>query len=199
MRCPACDVENAAGATVCTSCGKNMTQPAGAAPAQVFAAPPAKGRRLSRLAVFALLAAALAPSLQVLRDQAGGPLFAHLAIKTHFFATKGYLFLMVLDTGATVLFVAAAIAAVVALAQVLIRSDLRGGALAVGGLLLAVGGMAAGTYATFMPGQAGILIRAFGSGGDSYVWQTTVIVLAAAVVCEIVLAFVRPRPAAPPA
>ena len=192
MRCPACDVENAAGATVCTSCGKNMTQPAGAAPAQVFAAPPAKGRRLSRLAVFALLAAALAPSLQVLRDQAGGPLFAHLP-------GKGYLLLMVLDTGATVLFVAAAIAGVVALAQVLIRSDLRGGALAVGGLLLAVGGMAAGTYATFMPGQAGILIRAFGSGGDSYVWQTTVIVLAAAVVCEIVLAFVRPRPAAPPA
>lgn len=192
MRCPACDAENPAGATVCIACGKSMTQPADAAPAQVPPAPAPKRRRLSRLAVFALLAAAVAPLLQVLRDMAGGPLLAR-------FAGRSYLFLMGLDTGATVLFAAAIIASIVALAQVLRRSDLRGGALAVGGLLLAVAGMAAGTYAVFMPGNAGALLRAFGGGGDSYVWETTVIVLATAVVCEIVLAFVRPRPTAPAA
>jgi len=186
MRCPACDADNPEGATACTSCGKSIPQAAEptSAPGPV-AAPPSR-KRLSRLAVFALLAAALAPTLQVQRDFAGGPLLLR-------FTGPSYLLLMGLDTAANVLFVAAVIASIVALAQVILRPDLRGGALAVAGLLLAVGGVVGGTYAALMRGQAGVLLRAMGGGAGVYIWQTTVIVLAAAVVCEIVLAFVRPR------
>lgn len=195
MRCPACGAENPEGATLCASCGKAIAQAPEAAPAQAPAAPP--GKRLSRLAVFAAIAVAVAPWLQVMRDEAGGNAFARLAAKSHAVAAKGYLVLTVLDTGATVLFALAIIASLVAFAEVLRRADLRGGALALAALLLAVGGMAAGTYGLFMPGYAGDLLRSLGGGSGSYVWHTTAIILAAAIVIEIVLLLVRPRTPTP--
>lgn len=180
MRCPACTVENAEGATVCASCGKDMTAAADAPAAQAApASAPAAGRRLSRLAVLALIAASIAPSMQVQRDLAGGRYFGTLA--------KNPMFLMGLDVGANVLFAIAIIAGIVALAQVIRRSDLRGGALAVGGLVLALGGMASSTYGSSLEGRAGELLRAMGGGSETYVWRTTVIVLGAAVLSEIVL------------
>jgi len=179
MRCPACNAENVEGATVCASCGKNMPQAAAPSAAETSAAQP-RGRRLSKIAVFALIAGAIAPSLQVLRDSAGG----------HWLSAdpaKSYLVLTILDSGATVLLLAAIVAGLVALAQVISRPNLRGGALAVGGLILGVGGMAGSMYGNAMSGPAGEVLSAMGGGGGIYVWQTTAVIAGAAIVAEIVV------------
>jgi len=187
MRCPACNAENAEGATVCASCGKNMPQAAAPSAAETAAAQPAarpKGRRLSKIAVFALIAAAIAPSMQVLRDSAGG----------HWVSAdpaKSYLVLTILDSGATVLLLAAIVAGLIALAQVVVRSgELRGAALAVGGLILGVGGMLGSMYGNAMSGAAGEVLSAMGGGGGIYVWQTTAVMAGAAIVAEIVVSLV---------
>jgi len=184
MRCPACDAENAEGATTCASCGKGMVQAGTSSVAAPQATARTKSRRLSKFAVFALLAAAIAPSMQVMRDSAGG----------HWLSadpTKSYIILMALDSGAVVLLVAAIIASLVALAQVIARPALRGGAVAVGALILAVGGMAGGLFGSTTPGALGEMLTAMGGGGGLYIWKTTAVIAGAAIVAEIVIALAR--------
>ncbi len=181
MRCPACDAENAEGAKTCVSCGKSMVQAETPSAAAARPAARAKGRRLSKLALFALIAAAIAPSMQVMRDSAGG----------HWLSadpSKSYIVLTILDSGAVVLFVAAIIASLIALAQVIARPGLRGGALAVGALILAVAGMAGGLFGFAAPGALGDVLRAMGGGGGLYIWKTTAVIAGAAIVAEIVVA-----------
>jgi hypothetical protein len=140
----------------------------------------AKGRRLSKLAVFALIAAGIAPSMQVMRDSAGG----------HWLSAdpaKSYVVLTALDSGALVLFVAAIIASLVALAQVIARPALRGGALAVGAGILAAAGMAGGLFGPTTGGALGAALNAMGGGGSLYVWKTTAVIAAAAIIAEIVI------------
>jgi len=145
----------------------------------------ARGRRLSKLAVFALLAAAIAPSMQVLRDSAGGQWVSSDP-------SQSYIILTVLDSGSVVLFMAAIIVGLIALAQVIGRPALRGGALAVGAVILAVAGMAGGVLNVTVGGKLGELLPAMGGGGGMYFWGTTAVVAGAAIVAEIMIAAASP-------
>jgi hypothetical protein len=135
---------------------------------------------MSKLAVFALVAAAVGPWLKVMSDAGGG----------HWLSAdprKSYVVLTLLASGAIVLYTAAIITSLVALAQVIARPGLRGGALAVGGLVLAVGGMLGDVFGSTLGGTLGKVLSAMGGGGGLYLWQTTVVIVAAAVVAEIVV------------
>jgi hypothetical protein len=144
-----------------------------------------RGRRLSKLAVFALLAAAIAPSMQVLRDAAGGRWIPADPAQSRIALT-------VLDSGAVLLFIAAIIAGLIALAQVIGRPELRGGALAVGALILAVAGMCSGVLGITLGGSLGELLPMMGGGGGVYFWGATAVVAGAAIVAEIVIAAASP-------
>jgi hypothetical protein len=151
-----------------------------AAPQPAQPAARAKGRRLSKLAVFALIAVGIAPSMQVMRDSGGG----------HWLSAdpaRAYVILTALDSGAMVLFIAAIIASLVALAQVLSRPALRGGALAVGAGILAAAGMASGFLGFTTGGALGDVVSAMGGGGGLYIWKTTAVIAAAAIIAEIVI------------
>jgi MFS family permease len=199
MRCPVCNAENPEGAVTCASCGAAMGE--AAAPVAVEAPqPPAPAagagrRRLRILAVVAIVLAALAPWPQVLTIESGGDLLGDAA-------AGNWRVLMYLDYGAYALFAIAIITSLLALAHVLGRQHRRGGALAIGALLLAVGGMAGSIYGPVAGGRVSELITAMGGGTGRYAWQTTAVVVGAAVVCEIVLLFVggrAPQPQPEPA
>jgi MFS family permease len=195
MRCPACNAENLEGAVTCASCRAALSgaaAPAAAAeqPAPQEAAVAPGRRRLSKLAVFAIVAAGIAPWLQVLSMESGGSWLGAAA-------ANNWVVLMGLEYGAYALFAFAIIASLFALAHVLGRQRRRGGALAVGGLLLAVGGMAGNVYGPTLGGRAGELLAAMGGGTGHYAWQTAANIAGAAVVCEIVLLFVGGRAPAP--
>ncbi len=195
MRCPACGVENSDGATVCTSCGKDLTPVAAQTAVATTTKPEApalrlRSRPLSKMALFGLILGVLAPFLQVLAD---GP---WIAVKPGAHgAAQNYVIIMALTYGGTLCLFLAIIFGLLTLSQVAKRT-VRGGALAVGAFLLGLGGMFGKYYAMLMPSEAARIIATMGEQGY-YVWQTTVIVAAAAIVCEIVLAFATgPAPAA---
>ncbi len=178
MRCPGCGEENVEGATVCASCGVAMEQPVAqpAAPAKAR-----RGRRLSKLAVIALLAGALAPSLQVLRDSAGGRWVPADP-------SVSYLVLTAFDMLSQLLFVAAIALGLVALAQVAVRAkELRGAALGLGGLVLGAAGMMSTVFASQTPLKLRDAVEAIGGGSGVYKPITTVIVVAAVILIEIML------------
>ena len=190
MRCPGCGAENAEQATVCASCGAGLEQ---AAPAKEKAALPAaraRGKRLSRFAVVSLVAAAIAPSLQVLRDSAGGKwLPADPA--------QSFIIGMALDYGAMLLALLGIVLGLLAIAQVALRSwDLRGAALAAGGFVLAAAGVLGSMYSSLFGGRVGeVLEKTTGEGGH-YDWRVTAVVVVAVVVIEVALVLAaRPVPA----
>jgi hypothetical protein len=140
-----------------------------------------KGRRLSKLAVIALLAGALAPSLQVLRDSAGGRWVPADP-------SVSYLVLTAFDMLSQLLFVAAIALGLVALAQVAVRaSELRGAALGLGGLVLGAAGMLSTVFADRTPVKLRDMVEAMGGGAGVYKPITTVIIVAAVILIEILL------------
>lgn len=182
MRCPKCDAENPDGATECASCGAALAEPEGAAGAVSVEAPaPPKRRRISRLAILALLAACAAPWAQVARDQAGGPWATADP-------TKLYPLLWGLEILGLVLFLAAiAVGAISAVQVCLRRAELRGVALAIGGVLLGLGGMMGESLSGSLRPPVRDILTQMGGGAGVYNPQTTLIVAVAVIVLEIVL------------
>src|SRR5574340_1620058 len=180
MRCPKCGVENVEGATTGASCGAAMEEPA----AQE-AAPVARktGRRLSRFALIALIGGAAAPWFQVLRDSAGGRFVPADP-------SMSYIFLTVFDALGLLLPVLAVALGLVALAQVATRSKvLRGAGLALGGLVMGAAGLLCSVFPDLIPSGARDFVEAMGGSTGTYQPVTTIIVVAAAIVIELVLGF----------
>lgn len=176
MRCPKCNAENAEGAALCASCGADLTAPA-EAPSP--AAP--RGRsRLSGMAVLALIAACAAPWCQVLRDLAIGPSDPD----------QVRLLLTALDIAATVLFLLAVALGAIVFVKVLVhRGQLRGAALGLGAFVLGIGGMLSDMLGTMTSGTVSDILTGMGGGSGVYNYQITLVIAAAAIVSEIVLAF----------
>jgi hypothetical protein len=136
---------------------------------------------LSKFGLFAFIFACLAPWAGVMRDQAGGkwlPADPTISMPV----------LMAFEILGTALFVLAILMGAVAAVQVALRwSELRGIALALGGLVLAAAGM--------LGSNIGGSFQGFSGGAGTYDWRLTLVVGVAAIICEIVLALVRPRQA----
>jgi hypothetical protein len=140
-----------------------------------------KGRRLSKFAVIAVVGGALAPWLQVLRDGAGGKWVPADP-------TISYLVLTAFDSLSQVLFVAAIALGLVALAQVAVRGkELKGAALALGGLVLGAAGMLSTVFADQTPPGLRDAVEAIGGGSGAYKPITTVIIVAAVILIEVLL------------
>ena len=183
MRCPECGEEAAEGSTACGSCSTELGGEAKpSAQASAAAAPARPRRRLSRFAVIALLAACAAPWMQVLRDGAGGK-----------WAPSDPAVLFAILTGFDVLglafFVIAILLGAVALMQVLVnRSTLRGWALALGGLMLGLGGMMSERLEAMLRGTpAADVVAGMAGGAGIYNWVLTAVIVVEVVVIEIML------------
>jgi len=189
MKCAKCGAENPEGAEVCGSCSSPLAERAEAAPPEAPARP--RRRRLSKMAIVSLLAACAAPWAGVIGDQAGGswlPADPTISLPV----------LLGLEILRYLLYIAAIALGGIAVVQVGLRSrELRGAALAAGGIVLALGGMLGATLGTYTPGRPGEFLSGLGGGAGEYDWLLTLVIFLAVILIEVALSLVaRPeRPA----
>jgi hypothetical protein len=209
MKCPACGVENPEGAKVCTACGKDMAAaPAASAPAPAApAAAKPRRRRYHWFAVIGLIMAAVAPIMRVWADAAGGPVAAMLtkmmgggganaaaSAKADYAAST--LAIQLLTNGAYVFLAIGIIVGVIAVYQLLARKTGVGTVLGLGALVLSAAVLMAETYGDALPIGLSARLGTMGRDTGNYHWQTTVVVLLAAIIIECIVGLARPKPVA---
>ena len=207
MKCPACGVENPEGAKVCTACGKDMAAaPVASAPASATpAAAKPRRRRYHWFAVIGLLMAAVAPIMRVWADAAGGPPAAMLAKMMGGGATANYIarakgdyaastmMIKYLSNGAYIFLAIGIIVGVIAIYQLLSRKTGVGTVLGLGALVLSAAVLMAETYGDALPAGLSARLATMGRDTGNYHWQTTVVVLLAAIIIECVVGLARPK------